>query len=383
MARLLACALPVFLFAAGPASAAEPDVPRLVTTNPPSSAAEPATSLTPTIRGEAEPGDIIVIESYPSRAPSFIAGPVAATVEGGTKNPTFEIEIFNGAGCTGAPVAVDSAATFEGAGIQLGVAPDSETTFSAMQVDPANAAEPSGCSNPLIYWEKNVAAGDGSGGGNSGDGNSGGGDNGGSTGQRSGGDSPGNGTVGPGQPVGGKPHAPQIHTNPGGRANDLAPFVLGSAPGADMVNVYASDNCSGSPVAKGTPAELSSGFQVSVAPNTETVFTAVSIGAQRSSCSSPVVYTEDSTAPRTRVTMGPGVKTRKRKAVFRFRDITSDPPGTSFVCKVDKRKWKHCRSPFRAKHLKRGRHVVKIRATDLAGNVERRPVKRRFRVVPR
>jgi hypothetical protein len=353
-------------------------VPRLVTTNPLSSAAEPANSLTPTILGEAEPGDIIVVESYPLRVPSLTGGPVAATVENGTKNPTFEIKIFNGSGCAGAPVAVDSAATFEGSGIPLSVAPDSETTFSALQVDPGNPTQPSGCSNPLIYWEGNVGGGHGPG-----EEGSGGGASGGSGGQGSGANSPGGSTVGPGQPAGAKPRAPQIHTDPSGRANNLTPSVLGSAPGADTVNVYASDNCSGSPVANGTPAELSSGFQVSVAPNAETVFTAISIGAQRSSCSAPVTYTEDSTAPRTRVTMGPGVKTRKRKAVFRFKDITSDPPGTTFRCKVDKKKWKQCRSPFRAKHLKKGRHVVKIRATDLAGNVERHPVKRRFRVVPR
>lgn len=376
-ARLLACALPAFLFAAGTASAAEPDVPRLVSTNPPSSAVEPATSLTPTIRGEAEPGDIVVVESRPLGAPLLMGGSVTAGVESGTKNPTFEIEIFNGVGCPGAPVAVGSAATFEGVGIPLSVVPDSETTFSAEQVDPAHPTEPSGCSTPLIYWEGNVATGNGSG-----EGSPGGGPSGGSTGQGSG-SAAGGGTVGSGQPAGGKPRAPQLHTNPGGRANDRTPTVLGSAPGADAVNVYASDNCSGSPVARGTPSELSSGFQVAVAPNAETVFTAVSVGAQRSNCSAPVTYTEDSIAPRTRVTMGPGVKTRKRRAVFRFKDITSDPPGTTFVCKVDKRKWRHCRSPFRAKHLKRGRHVVKFRATDLAGNVERHPVKRRFRVVRR
>jgi len=350
---------------AGNASAAEPDMPLLVTTNPRSSAEAPATSLTPTILGEAEPEDIIVIESYPLG--------LTSAVEKRTQNPGFEIRIFNGTGCTGAPVAVGTAATFEGTGIPLTVSPDSATTFYAQQVDPSSPLEPSECSNPLIYWEGNVSVGQGPGGGSS---------NGGS--QSSGGGSTSSGgTVSPSHPAGGKPQAPKIHTNPGGRANDTTPVVLGSAPGADTVNVFANDNCTGTPIAKGTPAELASGFQVSVAPNAEAVFSAASIGAQRSNCSDPVIYTEDSTAPRTRVTMGPGVKTRKRIATFRFKDITTDPPGTTFVCKVDKAKWKHCSSPFRAKHLKPGRHVVKIRATDLAGNVERHPVKRRFLVVPR
>jgi hypothetical protein len=366
-ARLLACVVPLFLFGAGSASAAVPDVPRLVTTNPTSSAEAPAMSLTPTILGEAEPEDIIVIESFPLRLMSASGH--------GTENPNFEIKIFSGSGCTGVPVAVGTAAAFETGGIPLSVTPDSATTFYAQQVDPSFPTEPSECSNPLTYWEGNVSPGQGGGGGPVG--GSGGGP------ASGGGTTSTGGTVAPSRPAGGKPSPPQIHTVPGGRSNDRTPVVLGSAPGADVVNVYADGNCGGAPVAKGSAAEFSSGFQVTVAPNAETVFTAASIGAQRSNCSDPVTYAEDSTAPRTRVTMGPGVKTRKRVATFRFKDITADPPGTTFVCKVDKRKWKRCSSPFRAKRLKPGRHVVKIRATDLAGNVERHPVKRRFKVAPR
>jgi hypothetical protein len=362
------------LLAAASASAAEaPHVPRLVTTNPASSAVAPAHSLTPTILGEAEPEDRIIIEAYPFSFRLLTSG-VTSTVEHGTKNPGFEIEIFNGAECAGSPVATGTAETFEESGIPLTVRVDSATTFSAIQVDPNNSSQPSECSNPLIYWEGNV----GSQGSSEGDGNL----EGGGASQTSGGGTSG-GAVGPGTPAGGKPEAPHIHTDPGSRANDMTPFVLGSAPDANTVAVYASVNCSGAPVAKGSPAQLSSGFQVSVPANAETTFSAVSISAQHSGCSSPVTYTEDSTAPRTRVTMGPGVKTRQHTAVFRFKDVTSDPPGTTFVCKVDKAKWKRCSSPFRAKHLKLGNNVVRIRATDLAGNVEPHPAKRRFIVVPR
>jgi len=169
---------------------------------------------------------------------------------------------------------------------------------------------------------------------------------------------------------------------PGERANDLTPSVAGGAPGASTVTIYPGASCSGAAIAKGSPAELSSGFEVTVPKNTTSTFSAVAIGAQRSGCSDPVTYTEDSLAPRTRITMGPGIKTRKRKAVFRFKDITEDPPGTTFVCKADKAKWKPCSSPFHLKHLKLGHHVLSIRATDTAGNLERKPVKRRFIVVP-
>ena len=376
-ARLSACVVPLFAMSvfASVASAA-PDVPQLVTTSPPSSASAPAASLTPTIIGEAEPEDG-VIEVVPFTVDPLSA-PTPRTVEHGTEHPEFEIEIFEGAHCKGAEVASGTAETFEEAGIQVTVGADSETTFSARQVDPEHPTEPSGCSTSLTYWQGTVTSSPGSGSGGSG--GSGGSETGG--GQAPGGTTTGaGGAVAPATPAGAKPRAPQIHTNPSGVARSLTPLVVGSAPGADTVAVYAGANCGGAPIAKGTAAELASGFQVSVAANSETTFSAVAIGAQHSACSEPVTYTEDSTAPRTRVTMGPGVKTRKRTAIFRFKDVTADPPGTAFACKVDKEKWKHCASPFHLKHLKLGHHLLEIRATDLAGNVEPHPVKRSFRVI--
>jgi hypothetical protein len=165
-------------------------------------------------------------------------------------------------------------------------------------------------------------------------------------------------------------------------ANDNAPAVAGSAPGAGSVVLYADGTCSGTPVVKGSAAQLAAGFSVHVADNTTTIFSAVAVGGQRSNCSGPVTYVEDSTAPVTRVTMGPGIKTRKRKVVFRFADVMEDPPGTSFFCRVDKAKWKPCASPFRLNHLRLSRYVVRIRAVDLAGNAEKTGAKRIFKVVP-
>jgi hypothetical protein len=387
-ARLLAVAFPIAALGApvGTAVAAAPVTPKLVATNPESSESATATATLPSVLGEAEPEDGIILE----RAPFFMASRAmmgTRAVEKPTAHPNYEIKIFEAPECHGEVFAHGSAELLEGVGIPVSVPANFATTFSAIQIDPSNPSEPSACSNPLIYWEGSVAGSQGgsptgeggeatgTGGSGSGSGESA------SSGATKSPKSPG--SIGSATPAGGKPEAPQIHTNPGGRADDLTPFVVGSAPGSSSVSVYASSNCSGTPVAKGTPTELSSGFAVSVAPNAETVFSAVSVGAQRSSCSSSVAYTEDSTAPRTRVTMGPGVKTRKHTAVFRFKDVTTDPPGTTFVCKVDLQKWKHCASPFHAKHLKLGSHTVRIRATDLAGNVERHPVKRSFRVVPR
>jgi hypothetical protein len=158
--------------------------------------------------------------------------------------------------------------------------------------------------------------------------------------------------------------------------------VAGSAPGAGSVLLYANGTCAGAPAAKGSAAQLSAGFPQQVADNTTTTFSAVAVGGKRSDCSAPVTFTEDSTAPRTRVTMGPGMKTRKRKVVFRFADVFEDPPGTSFFCKLDKAGWKRCASPLRLKHLRLTRHVVRVRAVDLAGNAEKIGAKRIFTVVP-
>jgi hypothetical protein len=360
-------------------AAAAPHAPKLVTTNPGSTETSPATSVTPSVLGEAEPEDGIIIESIRFGIHSVLA-PVTRTVKNPTAHPGYEIQIFDGTECSGAPVATGTAEALEETGIAVGVTADAKTVLSARQIDPGNPGEPSSCSNALSYWEGDIpveqppSSGGGSTGGTS--------EGGSSSSQAGGGATSSGGAVGPATPVGGKPAAPSIHTSPSGRSNDLTPLIVGSAPGAASVAVFASSDCSGAAVAKGPATQLSSGFEVGVAENAATTFSAVAIGSQRSGCSSPVTYTEDSTAPRTRITMAPGVKTRKRKAVFRFKDVTEDPPGTAFVCKVDKARWKPCSSPFHVKHLKLGHYVVAIRATDLAGNVERKPVKRRFIVVP-
>jgi hypothetical protein len=399
-ARLLAFLLPALVLGAQAASAGAtpPLAPRLITTDPVSSEEATASSTLPSIVGEAEPEDGVILKSMPVGVdPRLVL--TTSPVKNPTAHPTYEIRIFKSSECNpGSEAASGTAGMLEGVGISAVAEVDSVTTFSAIQVDPDNRSEPSACSNPLTYWEGDVPIQVGAGGGAEGGGGNGEGEGGGqpSSGEGSSGSSspggssnskpsskPGSkGSVGGANPAGPRPAAPSLHMVPSERANDLTPSVSGSAPGASAVTVYASANCSGSPVAKGSPAELSAGFAVPVAKDSTTSFSAVSIGAQHSGCSDPVTYSEDSTAPRTRFTMGPGIKTRRRKAIFRFKDITEDPPGTSFRCKVDKAKWKPCASPFHLKHLKLGHHTVKVRATDTAGNVERKPAKRLFIVVP-
>lgn len=342
LVRLLgAFAIVVAALVGVPAAQAAPPIPVLVATSPPS----PNTTLTPKVRGSST-GIII------SGAAAFTWGAGAITAAEG--DPV--IELFLGVGCGGSPIAEGSPQDLDAEGIQITVEPESTTLVSARQSDETGS---SGCSNALQYQHVKelppVEEPPGGGGGP----------------PTSGGD-------------GGAPPAPKLRTIPGGWANNNTPLLTGNAPGADTVRIYADPECKGQVVAKGTAAQFSSGLKVTVVDNDVTVFSGVSVANGKTSpCSAPILYVEDSLSPRTRITMGPAAKTRKRTAVFRFTDSTGSAPGTSFFCKVDKRKWKRCISPLRVKGLSMKRHTVRVKAIDPAGNAEQRGAKRKFKVVPR
>ncbi len=327
------------------AGAAQPEPLTLIGTSPTSDPAQPAQSTTPLIMGRADDGGITTV----TRA--SLGFPVAAVVD-----PGDEVEIYASADCSGAPVATGSLDELEGSGIEVEVAPESATTFTAILIDDEDPGSPSGCSNFITYWHSATPA----------------------TPPED--ETPSGGTNAPG--TAGAPSAPRLRTVPGGRANDNAPLVAGSAPGAATVKVFSTPGCGGPVAAKGSAEELGAGLAVRVADNSVTTFSAVSVASGgESACSAPVTYVEDSAAPRTRITMGPGVKTRRRKAVFRFTDTSGDPPGTTFLCKVDRRKWGQCHSPFKLKRLGFRRHVLRVRAIDVAGNAEAKGAKRSFKVL--
>lgn len=342
-ARPLLCLLAIagVSLAIIPAAQAAPPTPVLTGTTPKS----PNTTLTPLVKGSSTG---IIISSFPGVT---AMGGMITAAEG---DPV--IEIYEGVECPGEPVAEGSPAELDVDGIQVTVDPETTTLFSARQTDETGS---SNCSNAIQYQhvkelppteEPPTGGGGGSGGGGS----------------------------------GGKPNPPRLRTVPGGWANDNTPLVTGNAPGADTVRIYADPECKGQPVAKGSVAQFSAGFKVTVVDNDVTVFSGVSVsGGEVSNCSAPILYVEDSMTPRTRITMGPAAKTAKRTAIFRFVDSTGDLPGTVFRCKVDKRKWKKCVSPLKLKGLTRKSHTVRVKATDAAGNAERTGAKRRFKVIPR
>jgi hypothetical protein len=411
-------ALPAFVafLALAPAAQAVPKPPALTGTIPPS----PATSLTPAIRGRA---DGIITTRTPRGA--------AKRVLRGGASGSLTITIYTDSNCTGTPLATGSGDELEGAGIQVTVAPDSTTTFYATATDGALSVSP--CSNPGLVYQQ-VTTGPGPPTPSSVSPASPANDN---APRVSGSSAPGttvrlfNGPTCTGTVLGSgtaaafaaggiqvslpadstttiyasaslagvnsicsatsvtyredstSPHVPDLSILPGVRANDNHPRLTGSAPGATTVRIHNNPNCSGTPLASGTPAELAAGFPFEVEDNSTTEFfgIATDAAANSSGCSpAPVTYVEDSLAPRTRITLGPGVKTRRRTAVFRFLDATGDP-GTSFLCKIDRRKWRQCRTPRRFPRLRFGRHVVRVKAVDAAGNREPVGAKRRFKVI--
>lgn len=423
---LSACAVALCAALFAPvAQAVQPPAPALSGTDP----ASPNVSTTPRIFGSADG----VITSVVTSAVG--GGPVAQAI-----NPTFTITIYTDPSCTGPVAATGTSAQLEGAGIQVTVAPDSTTTFYATQTDPADPGTPSLCSTPgLTYtqatppnppvvtavtptgpaddnnphvigstdpgttvsiYANSACSGAPVGSGTDSD-FAGAGiqvsvpDNSTTTfyatAFNKGVPSPCSTTsvtyqevTPPGAGGGGAPPAPPtLRVSPGRRANDNTPVVTATAPGAVTVQIFDNPDCAGPPLVDGTAGQFASGLEATVPDDSVTGFFGLAVDGDgnASACSSaPVVYTEDSTAPQTRITLGPGFKTRKRAAVFRFTDAT-DETGTAFLCKLDRGKWKSCQAPWRVGRLRRKAHVARVKGIDAAGNQETVGAKLRFKVI--
>jgi subtilisin family serine protease len=92
------------------------------------------------------------------------------------------------------------------------------------------------------------------------------------------------------------------------------------------------------------------------------------------------VFNRDRTKPRvTSVKVKAHHRAGTARVRFRGTDPTHGSKGLRFKCKLDGSRFARCRSPKLFKHLSRGRHVIRVKAIDRAGNVSK-PVKRQFRV---
>ncbi len=81
-------------------------------------------------------------------------------------------------------------------------------------------------------------------------------------------------------------------------------------------------------------------------------------------------------APNTILRKKPRKKTAKRKAKFKF---VADQAGSSFQCKLDKKPFKPCRSPWKKK-VKAGRHTFRVRAINAQGMVDPSPAVFKWKV---
>jgi hypothetical protein len=82
--------------------------------------------------------------------------------------------------------------------------------------------------------------------------------------------------------------------------------------------------------------------------------------------------------PQTKLRKRPPQRTSDRTPTFRF---ASDEEGVSFECRLDRKPFRACRSPFTTRRLSLGPHAFRVRAHDASGLADPTPVLDTFRVV--
>jgi Subtilase family len=94
----------------------------------------------------------------------------------------------------------------------------------------------------------------------------------------------------------------------------------------------------------------------------------------------PVMFTVDTTAPRTFIRSRPRrtIRTRQLQAKARFA-FAADEQKVTFACRVDGGLLRFC-SDRMVRRFKAGRHVVRVLAIDAAGNADKTPATARFKV---
>ena len=85
-------------------------------------------------------------------------------------------------------------------------------------------------------------------------------------------------------------------------------------------------------------------------------------------------------APQTSLRRKPPKRTTDRTPTFRF---ASDEAGSTFQCKIDRRAFRSCRSPFTPGRLALGKHTFRVRARDSSGDLDPSPALYAFKVITR
>ena len=85
----------------------------------------------------------------------------------------------------------------------------------------------------------------------------------------------------------------------------------------------------------------------------------------------------DCNPPNTKFQKKPKKKVKSKKVTFK---LASTEPGSTFECKLDKKKWKACAATVKVS-VKPGKHTFRARAVDEAGNRDKSPAKFKFQRV--
>jgi len=163
-----------------------------------------------------------------------------------------------------------------------------------------------------------------------------------------------------------------------------AAAVGGRAEPAVTVQVFPGTGADESPA----PAQTASGpvggdgrWSASTGALPDGVYTAraTQIGNPSSSgVSEDTVFTIDTVAPTSEATTVPPAQTGSRNATIM---VTASEPGSTFTCSLNRAKATPCGPAIRLRRLRLGTQVLRIRAVDPAGNVQRSPTVVQWRVV--
>jgi hypothetical protein len=168
----------------------------------------------------------------------------------GSAEPGSTVTLFAGSSCGGTAIATGTAEQLASPGLEVTVADNSVSEFSATATDAA--LNTSACSEPIEYTETS--------------------------------------------PDEVAPAPPELTpTTPPSPANDNNPKIRGTAEMGSTIRIYSGTTCAGAPIATGSSAMLESpGITVSVLDNSISHFsaTATDAASNESACSNSIAYTE-------------------------------------------------------------------------------------------
>lgn len=82
--------------------------------------------------------------------------------------------------------------------------------------------------------------------------------------------------------------------------------------------------------------------------------------------------------PNTKIKKRPKNRSTDTSPTFKFK---STETGSTFKCKLDRKKFKKCKSPKTFHGLDPGKHTFKVEAIDAGGNVDKTPAKDKFKIL--